>query len=799
MLKAASLVLLPVLAIGIACSANNQSSPLPGNSGGNGSGGRTGGGGRPTGSGGSISGPHIVPATCGDGQMNSGEECDDANKNGGDGCTAGCRIEADSRCDIAGQPCVSTAVCGNGLLNTTEGCDDLNTNPGDGCAADCSGVEPGWQCRLAGKPCVPFCGDAQQIGTELCDDGNATSGDGCSSTCVVEPGSSCTPAMAGMPSVCTQAVCGNGVKETGEGCDLGEANGLFYGDATGCSKTCTQEPNCRPSGTTQACSTACGDGNVDTIDGEQCDDGNAIAGDGCSDTCQLEGGFTCADVEAPDTVPCPSNAALQCLVLPVTYRDFNSQKEANGHPDFFFMGATTAAGTPGNVGTKTACVPNASGTKAPWAAGDACPSTDAVGACSGIAAPALNAMGKPALAKDTCPCVFTDWDGTGVLTGVAGATECWAEGDGRQIPRIDTMVKVVKDAASFAQWYTASATSTESRGLLELADTGAGTYQFSSSIPGAIAGTVGRTVNDDIHDNCLGATTPLQSGFFPLDTAMGTGSTPNCNLWPYWKAGLTTANCTAGAGNPIVSQWDALAAWDACPTTGTGGHVPRSDGTGTALAGVAHNFYFTTEARYLFRYTAPSALAFYGDDDVWVFVNGKLALDLGAPHERLEGAVTIDGAAFGLEVGRIYEIAVFHADRHPRESNYQLTLSGFSTLKTQCMPRCGDAVTTAGEECDFGDGMNLPADQAYNGCTTECKWGPFCGDNTVNGMEECDLGNMNTARYGSQGCAADCTLPSFCGDGVVDVIEGVASESCDDGPANGQPGSQCENCSLIVL
>ncbi len=44
----------------------------------------------------------------------------------------------------------------------------------------------------------------------------------------------------------------------------------------------------------------------------------------------------------------------------------------------------------------------------------------------------------------------------------------------------------------------------------------------------------------------------------------------------------------------------------------------------------------------------------------------------------------------GLEMGRTYEIAVFGADRHPTESNYQLTLSGFSTQKSNCMPRCGD-------------------------------------------------------------------------------------------------------------
>jgi fibro-slime domain-containing protein len=215
------------------------------------------------------------------------------------------------------------------------------------------------------------------------------------------------------------------------------------------------------------------------------------------------------------------------------------------------------------------------------------------------------------------------------------------------------------------------------------------------------------------------------------------------------------------------------------------------------------NFYFTTEVRYLFRYAGGEALAFFGDDDVWVFINGVLALDLGAPHERLEGTVALDTGAWtitavdpadgttipiangtqaglGLEVGRIYEISVFHADLHPRESNYQLTLSGFSTNKSECLPTCGDGIVTTGEECDDGAAN---ADGVYGGCTTQCKWGPFCGDSVADaGYEACDLGRENRAQYGEDGCTSACTAPHFCGDGFID---GAFGEQCDDGPNNG--------------
>jgi cysteine-rich repeat protein len=69
---------------------------------------------------------------------------------------------------------------------------------------------------------------------------------------------------------CT-AVCGNGIVEEGEDCDDGNN---INGD--GCSSTCQLEHV--PS--------VCGDGVVEGI--EECDDGNTISGDGCSSTCQLE-------------------------------------------------------------------------------------------------------------------------------------------------------------------------------------------------------------------------------------------------------------------------------------------------------------------------------------------------------------------------------------------------------------------------------------------------------------------------------------------------------------------------------
>jgi hypothetical protein len=44
------------------------------------------------------------------------------------------------------------------------------------------------------------------------------------------------------------------------------------------------------------------------------------------------------------------------------------------------------------------------------------------------------------------------------------------------------------------------------------------------------------------------------------------------------------------------------------------------------------------------------------------------------------------GSKFGLETGKTYEIAGFHADRHPRESNFQISLPDFRRMRSVCQP-----------------------------------------------------------------------------------------------------------------
>jgi fibro-slime domain-containing protein len=166
----------------------------------------------------------------------------------------------------------------------------------------------------------------------------------------------------------------------------------------------------------------------------------------------------------------------------------------------------------------------------------------------------------------------------------------------------------------------------------------------------------------------------------------------------------------------------------------------------------AHDFHFTTEVVYWFKYDASTSavLDFLGDDDVWVFVNGKLAVDLGGTHVPEAGSVTIDAssaARFGLSDNNVYELRAFQAERKVEGSSFKLTLTGFDSGRSDCTPICGDGIVTMGEECD--DGVN---DGGYEECAPGCVLGPRCGDGIVQAGEDCDDGN----RRDGDACGSSC-------------------------------------------
>jgi cysteine-rich repeat protein len=162
---------------------------------------------------------------CGDGIVNSGEQCDDGNTIDNDFCHNDCTSP-------------SPPLCGNIVINPGETCDPPGSDPpppgGNLCRTDCT-----------------YCGDGITNDGEQCDDGNTIDTDGCHNDCTFNP-----------------SLCGNFVLNPGETCDPPGSDPPPLGGNL-CRTDCTY----------------CGDGI--TNDGETCDDGNTIDGDACPNDCTI--------------------------------------------------------------------------------------------------------------------------------------------------------------------------------------------------------------------------------------------------------------------------------------------------------------------------------------------------------------------------------------------------------------------------------------------------------------------------------------------------------------------------------
>ena len=101
--------------------------------------------------------------------------------------------------------------------------------------------------------------------------------------------------------------------------------------------------------------------------------------------------------------------------------------------------------------------------------------------------------------------------------------------------------------------------------------------------------------------------------------------------------------------------------------------------------GQGRNQHFCFESHANFRYKHGLRFSFRGDDDIWVYIDNKLAVDLGGTHLAAPGYVDLDnfkGASGELKVGQEYDIDIFFCDRRTTMSNVRIKTNMFIKQQT---------------------------------------------------------------------------------------------------------------------
>ncbi|MEZ4293879.1 MAG: DUF4215 domain-containing protein [Polyangiaceae bacterium] len=539
--------------------------------------------------------------------------------------------------------------------------------------------------------------------------------------------------------------CGNNLVDAGEECDDGNTDA-----DDGCSATCTIEAGYDCQDEPSACASICGDGLI--VGGEECDDLNATGGDGCSDVCAVEAGYQClgepsacgeicGDGMIVGVETCDDNNTMAndgCSAMCQTEMGY----ACTGEPS----ACTVVCGDGIIVVGKETCDDNNG------AAGDGCSDTCLVEA-------GWTCMGLPSACNTTC--------GDGII---AGAEAC--------------------DDAN--------------------ANSGDGCSATCAFEPGWTCMGQPTACAENCGDGMAVGTEQCDDG----NTNSGDGCDPVCDLEAGYACTGTPSVCAAVCGDGIKLPQEACddgntvsgdcCAADCNPEAFCELEPNNTPATANDFASLQQNNLVKASIKPIadvdcFSFTNTTPV----DARVEVFDgNGPSTCASMDPYMRFYNAA---GTQLGVDDDdgvSLCPLMQASTDAWMRQlppSTYSFcveelgnnALINLYTVQLTFTAVCGNGMQQGFEECD--DGNQTPGD----GCENNCKLS--CGNGIVDPVETCDDGN----KTAGDGCSATCQIeagwtcsgaPSMCmgicGNGVV-----TGAETCDDG--NTAPGDGCgSNCTV---
>jgi hypothetical protein len=684
-------------------------------------------------------------AQCGNGVVNSGEQCDGANDSACPGaCLPNCQCPKcgdqqvnrpgeqcdgvdDSACPGQCQAnCTCAAVsCGDGVTQVGEECDgaDDAACPGH-CQSDCT--------------CGPFCGDGIVNGSEQCD--GAASGGAC-------------PASACQANCTCGPFCGNNQIDPGEECD---------GNGTGtCLGTCQGDCQCAP---------VCGDNHRQT--GELCDgtDDSLCPGQ-CSANCT-----------------CPARGNLTLTVVPGA--DLDTGWTGIAH-DFGIQAGSTISGEISGCDGVNDFDCDFFGNVGSYCSGDPTRSCTDSNQCSGAGNCVISTFGPPLpLSAGGVPACLIDrfaTDVTGTYNLQTGAMAL-----NLHLNALVHLGNTVTRPCPICDCGQADPQN------CHIGDAGT-CSDITGSPPCHVQGTgpLGPTSNECPPSSSLNVSGGgLDIPFTPITT----GTVSFATNQPCTGSGFTNQSCWCSSELQPSSCLNACdgGSRDAqpCDTDADCGGVAGSckplcrqvagDPVGEARCAVGPVDQTCSNAPEVGCQTNSDCAAGQG---TCVAKNRRCFLDpivrVGTPSTTLPvGAATFCiPATTGTAINQTAGLP------GPGAIRFQVT----STVR-----RCGDnVINQTSEECDGDDDANCPGS-----CLGNCQCNRTCGNNVVEFGEQCD-GTSSSAcpgQCGAPGSANECECPAVCGDGFL-----ASSEQCDPGGVNGAspsdaacPGACGANCQCTV-